>query len=139
MKYRKRPVDVEAFQYDGDFTNQKGQAYVPHWVIKAHKVDTLFFEGQGELYIDTLEGKMHVSVGDWIIRGVQGELYPCKPDIFEQTYEPLGIDDDESSPTYGQVILGGQGIAPCEPEEGNRLEKIYLSASVQDSAEGGEQ
>ena len=39
--------------------------------------------------IDTLEGEMHADPGDWIIRGVQGEFYPCKPDIFEATYEPV--------------------------------------------------
>jgi hypothetical protein len=42
-----------------------------------------------ELTIKTLEGELHVSIGDWIIRGVNGELYPCKPDIFEKTYEPV--------------------------------------------------
>ena len=47
----------------------------------------MYYEGQGELYIKTLEGIHHVSIGDYIIKGVKGELYPCKPDIFEQTYE----------------------------------------------------
>lgn len=46
--------------------------------------------GGDELFINTLEGVHHVSVGDYIIRGVAGEIYPCKPDIFEQTYEEAG-------------------------------------------------
>lgn len=58
MKYRKKPVVIEAYQTDK------------------------------ELDIETLEGTMHASVGDYIITGVRGEQYPCKPDIFEQTYEP---------------------------------------------------
>ena len=48
----------------------------------------MFFRGP-ELYIKTLEGEHHASVGDYIIQGVQGEIYPCKPDIFEATYEEM--------------------------------------------------
>lgn len=58
--------------------------------MEAHKNGTLFY-GCGvsgdELFVNTLEGVHHVNVGDYIIRGVAGEIYPCKPDIFEQTYE----------------------------------------------------
>ncbi len=85
MKYRKKPVIIEAFQYNGNFK------YAPDWVISALQKGVLFYgkyEGKpGELFIMTLEGNHHVSVCDFIIKGVQGELYPCKPDIFEQTYE----------------------------------------------------
>lgn len=87
MTYRKKPVTVEAFQYDGDFKNSDGKWYIPNWAIDAFKSGTMFFMCAGELYIKTLEGNYHVSVGDFIIRGVQGELYPCKPDIFAKTYE----------------------------------------------------
>lgn len=77
MQYRKKPVVVEAMQCKLGESKQKA-------------ID--FLEGNGELnegevYIKTLEGKMHVSLGGYIIKGVQGEFYPCKPDIFEQTYE----------------------------------------------------
>lgn len=57
MKFQKKRVTVEAYQTDKD------------------------------LYIETLEGRMHASPGDWIITGVNGEKYPCKPDIFAKTYE----------------------------------------------------
>lgn len=67
MKYRKKPVVIEAYQTDK------------------------------ELDIETLEGTMHASVGDYIITGVRGEQYPCKPDIFEQTYEPA---DTPASPWH---------------------------------------
>lgn len=82
----KNPVIIEAFQYDGDFMNCHGDYYVPEWAKEAERKGTLFFVGAGELYIDTLDGKMHVSVGDYIIKGIKGELYPCKPDVFNKTY-----------------------------------------------------
>ena len=72
MKYRKKPVVIEAWQFDG--TNFPA-SYPFIWT------------GKGELKIATLEGGMLVSPGDWVITGVKGEMYPCKPDIFEATYE----------------------------------------------------
>ena len=93
MLYRKKPVVIEAFKYDGDLMDKDGNYYVPQWAEEAYKTGTLFYgceEGEHELFINTLEGVNHVSVGDYIIRGVAGELYPCKPYIFEQTYEEVG-------------------------------------------------
>ena len=95
MKYRKKPVEIEAFQYDGDLINSYGEYYVPEWAADAHRKGTMFYgcgrdddeEYIEELFIKTLEGTHHVSVGDYVIQGIKGELYPCKPDIFEETYE----------------------------------------------------
>ncbi|CAM3001648.1 hypothetical protein HAHI6034_10920 [Hathewaya histolytica] len=90
-KYRKKPVVIEAFKYDGDLINSKGEYYAPEWAEVACKYGTLYFyefEGKpGELFIKTLGGNHHVSVGDYVIKGVQEEIYPCKPDIFKKTYE----------------------------------------------------
>lgn len=101
MKYKKKPVVIEAFRYDGDLKDSKGNWYVPQWAITAFEQDIMFYarnvhpyNSPSELFIQTLEGTHHVSVGDYVIQGVNGELYPCKPDIFEQTYEEL---EDESS------------------------------------------
>lgn len=92
MKYRKKPVVVDAWQYDGDLKNSDGEFYCPDWVEKAFADGTLYYgtwgDGPSELIARTLEGDHHVSVGDYIIQGVAGELYPCKPDIFARTYEP---------------------------------------------------
>lgn len=79
MKYRKKPVVVDAMQLreDTKFTD------IAKFVGKDIRVDI------NRIYIDTLEGVMTASIGDWIIRGVKGEVYPCKPDIFAQTYEPV--------------------------------------------------
>lgn len=87
-KFRKKPVVIEAVQWkDGGL---KGGA--TRWMVDAinaepGKPGSVMRIGN-EVQIYTLEGTMTASDGDWIIRGVNGELYPCKPDIFEKTYEP---------------------------------------------------
>jgi hypothetical protein len=86
MKFRKKPVVVEAVQFlPNDESTSKIMALAD---IGTRKVEVFVSpEGMYSMYIHTLEGKMEAKVGDWIIRGVSGELYPCKPDIFLQTYE----------------------------------------------------
>jgi hypothetical protein len=80
-KYRKKPVVVEAVKWDGKLTTIE-----PIMVgSSCNAVEQNFLED--DLIIPTLEGKMTANVGDYIIKGVKGELYPCKPDIFEATYE----------------------------------------------------
>jgi hypothetical protein len=76
MRYRKKPVVIQAVQWTGQNIHS----------LNDFMGDTLIYENQN-VYINTLEGKMHASVNDYIIRGVQGEFYACKPDIFEMTYE----------------------------------------------------
>ena len=94
-KYRKKPVEIEAFQYDGDLKGSDGKYCVPEWAVEAFENGKLMFMSLSplhlpcDLYVRTLEGDMHAKVGDYIIKGVNGELYPCKPDIFEKTYEQL--------------------------------------------------
>lgn len=87
MKYRKKPVVIEAFQYDGDLSDRNGHFYVPDWATVAFAEGILYYKGAGELFVKTLEGDMKVSVNDYVIKGVNGEIYPCKPDIFEKTYD----------------------------------------------------
>ena len=97
MKYRKRPVVIEAFQYDGDLKGSDGKYYVPDWAVEALEDRVIVFDSLDsnsdpcELFINTLEGRHHATVGDYIIQGVNGELYPCKPDIFEKTYEKADV------------------------------------------------
>jgi hypothetical protein len=80
MKFKKKPVVIEAECYDG--TNESINRIVN---MGSTRVIRNCPEG---LYIETLEGVMKANIGDWVIRGVKGELYPCKPDIFDATYEP---------------------------------------------------
>lgn len=81
-KYRKKPVVIEAFQWKTGYV-------APNWFTEACNAGTTIPDREGSCAIKTLEGKMRASVGDWIIRGVKGEIYPCKPDIFEATYEAV--------------------------------------------------
>ena len=80
MKYRKKPVEVEAIQVKSNNISE---------VIEALGEDTFFIDRAGRIVIKTLEGQMRANVGDWIIKGIKGEFYPCKPDIFEATYEAV--------------------------------------------------
>lgn len=103
-KFRKKPVIVDAIQWKPlemmindvlifmgiDSGRMKGQGVLS---VSKHK---------GQLIIKTLEGDMTVSDGDWIIKGVEGEFYPCKPDIFAKTYE---LVDDFIGPSISSTRL----------------------------------
>lgn len=88
FKWRKRPVVIEAFQWNGEHGREMVGLF-PEWLVEAAKSELVKYLPMEEAAeITTLEGKMRAERGDWIIRGVKGELYPCKPDIFAATYEP---------------------------------------------------
>lgn len=97
-QFRKRPVVIEAVRFvgmmeGGEPEGFKCEGLPAPWLSEAYlkAVDqpgALFSNGDG-LMIRTLEGDLHVSPGDWIIQGTAGEIYPCKPDIFEGIYEPV--------------------------------------------------
>lgn len=80
MKFRKKPVVIEAVQWTGKNIDEIREFMGIALVI--NPIDPKCF-----IQVRTLEGNLHASDGDWIIKGVKGEFYPCKPDIFEQTYE----------------------------------------------------
>ena len=89
MKYRKKPVVIEAFRVPP--ADAPPSEKLPWWLLNAilHEPSIVVVADNGSYFINTLEGTMEAQPGDWIIRGVKGELYPCKPDIFEMTYEPV--------------------------------------------------
>jgi len=84
-KYRKKPVVIEALQYTGNFDE----------IEKFVGGDSE--NRNGELIVATLEGRLHASNNDYIIKGVKGEFYPCKPDIFEMTYELASTSSQTTS------------------------------------------
>src|SRR5690606_13292840 len=84
MDYRKKPVVIQAIQFNGSNHQE-----VVDFAKSSHKEYVLVDED--EIVIQTLEGNMIASPGDWIIRGIHGEYYPCKPEIFEASYELAGI------------------------------------------------
>lgn len=78
-KYRTKPCEIEAIQFTGTDENK----------IELHRFMGFqyYVDGNGNIVIPTLEGNMNASVGDYIIKGLRGEFYPCKPDVFEKKYE----------------------------------------------------
>ena len=89
-KYRKKPVVIEAIRWNGKLTDPTEW---PDWFrdqigSKIHGDANTMYPRQ-TLVIVTLEGDMRANPGDWIIRGTKGEIYPCKPDIFAEIYEPV--------------------------------------------------
>lgn len=78
MKFRKKPVIVDAVKWDGTY-----EALRAINILGSRKIE----QDGGALDIFTLEGVVRANLGDWVIRGVQGETYPCKPNIFAETYE----------------------------------------------------
>lgn len=88
MKYRRKPVEIEAFQFDGDMITSDGKYYVPEWAVNALNNKVLFFEDDGELYVRCEDGYIeHVYVGDYIILDVRGVLFVYEPNVFEKIYE----------------------------------------------------
>lgn len=86
MKFRKRPVVIDAWQWNG--STEGWPEWMHDWTTNGEFIHRVM-EGT-KLYIPTLEGSHIASKGDWIIKGVKGELYACKPDIFKETYEVVG-------------------------------------------------
>ena len=80
MKYRKKPVEVEAFCFNVDV-----DTIAPKWFTQAIVDEKIWIDRS----IVDGHARMHAKLGDYIIKGVNGELYPCKPDIFRKTYEPV--------------------------------------------------
>jgi hypothetical protein len=97
-RFRKKPIEIEAFQMTPE--RRKSNADWPWWLYQAWQLDrstpgslypTAYNSSDSTLSIGTLEGPLTVSWDDWIIRGVMGEIYPCKPDIFEATYDLVSV------------------------------------------------
>ncbi|ASL38894.1 MULTISPECIES: hypothetical protein [Lactiplantibacillus] len=91
MRAQKKPIVIEYVEFRGFVNGNSSFSERPEWLLKAiYDDDKLrFFDEKDTLTIETLEGTMTANIGDYIIKGVHGELYPCKPDIFKQTYDLL--------------------------------------------------
>lgn len=86
--YRKKPVEIEAHK----LSNEETVSDWPMWLSDRLETGDVGLNEDGSINIRTLEGTMRGEVGDWIIQGVKGEIYPCKPDIFEATYDKVEND-----------------------------------------------
>lgn len=134
MHVRKRPVEVEAVQltwgtwnevcdFLGEFPDGMRGVYLdennePADEFPGDRSDTEMVHIG--LLIPTLEGTMLAVQGDWIIRGVKGELYPCKPDIFDATYETAPPDEASRAPSTDRSAMGS-AAEPIAPDEIRRL------------------
>jgi len=85
MIYRKKPVTIQALQWNPGSPNE--EKIITAWF--AHHDVNVIFNDDDTISLPTLEGTMTAQPGDWIIRGVQGEFYPCNPSIFEATYDKV--------------------------------------------------
>ena len=83
-QYRKKQLVIEAMQWDG---SSPSALAIMRWAMNKSVIGGTY-HGSPFLSVFTREGRMNASAGDWIIKGVKGEFYPCKPDIFESTYDP---------------------------------------------------
>jgi hypothetical protein len=83
MKFRKKPVVIDAVQWTGANVDE-----VLALALTVGSVRRGLGEERNSMFIDTLEGTMRADPQDWIIKGVKGELYPCKPDVFQALYDP---------------------------------------------------
>ena len=109
MKYRKKPVVIEAFQVEPN--DDKSRRLPPGWLMQAIVGGSVVPLAEGGLDIQTLEGTMRANVGDWVIRGVKGELYPCKDDIFVATYDPaISFEECRLMQKYRVSVVGHDSI-----------------------------
>ena len=100
MKLRKKPVVIEGFQMTAERMRMDGMYDgLPSWAVVAalkpeHEPGAIYRTPAALWYVHTLDGPVRVSVDNWILRGVKGELYPCAPDILALTYDVLGPDEE---------------------------------------------
>ena len=129
MKYRKRPVVIDAIQWTGenqremwDFLTGRTNDYMSvsgdNFYIDHSKI-------KGGLVIKTFEGEHLASIGDYIIKGVKGEFYPCKPDVFEATYEPVKEERVNMKKNLTTVCNKCGKEAPINNEMSNKNWIVY--------------
>lgn len=93
MKFRKKPVVIEAVQYTGNNCFE-----ILKFMDRAKDIWEAELNETDSPIINTLEGNLYVAKDDWIIKGIKGEFYPCKPEIFEMTYEPADFEQSTPKP-----------------------------------------
>ncbi len=102
--YVKKPVKIEAIIWTGKLTKPVRE------FLKSGNCSKIRYINNCDLYIETLEGEMKCSLGDYIIKGVKGEFYPCKPDIFKQTYEEV---TPVKEPTTEDILNKSMEVKEC--------------------------
>lgn len=122
--FRKKPVEIQAMRWDGTAV---GATPIIDWILATGASATYrcadherCSQHDGDsphtIAISTLEGTMAASIGDWIVRGVKGEFYPCKPDIFAATHEPTERPESERKPTCQYCLADPRYTPPASSE-----------------------
>lgn len=107
-KFRKKPVVIEAITFEEFVAYAKATTKEPHWFIPYQGVN-ISHENEECYLIPTKEGTMNFTPVDMLITGVQGEIYPCKLDIFEATYDvvdEIEVSETNGEPTFGELAVG---------------------------------
>lgn len=123
MKYRKKPVIIEAVQWTGDFDKLKEHSWIREAIEKVfiRSYYASINDPPRALLIDTLEGEMTAKLGDFIILGVKGEIYPCREDIFKMTYESAEGKEGEAAILKA---VHQMGVPSLEPDTFEAFEHI---------------
>lgn len=125
-KYRKKPIVVEAIQWAGsnleEIRNFVGNDLIENYIKHFDIERTLIKQTLAGIAINTLEGTIIVNYGDYIIKGANNEFYPCKPDIFKQTYEEVIDDNKKQKETYLSKYLRENN---CSFEEFVKDQEMY--------------
>lgn len=137
LRYTKKPVTIDAWQFtEAVALNYWENRILPPFgctsVSGEYNKNTLIVR-DAYFYIDTLEGKMRASLGDWIIKGVKGEIYPCKPDIFDATYNPAqetGQQDADYEGTTPSSQKGGCDYMSFS--DAKKLFQKYIDCEIRD-------
>lgn len=110
-KYRKKPVVIEAVLWGGNHNLSEIEQFVGQKLKTELESETAYVAGMGapifSVFIPTLEGVMKANKGDYIIKGVNGEFYPCKPDIFAKTYDEVKPVDTQGGDDYRETMYNG--------------------------------
>lgn len=133
MRFRKKPIVIEAVKYAGN-GNVEPRGDVPSWMHNAFADGTLrSTNGNDPLVVRTLEGDMMVAIGDWIICGVKGEIYPCKPDIFSASYDPVEASDKiDLADAVREAIVASREYDPdfSTPEQIQMLRESFRESQL---------
>ena len=123
-KFRKKPVVIEAVQF---LNSHKALDALSHFIDNQDLVVSFLEPAKPILKIETLEGTMMAQVGDWVIKGVNGEFYPCKPDIFEKTYEEVEqeITNDDGKSKTARSIQGNVSGFFSNCSSGSENDRFY--------------
>lgn len=123
--FRKKPADIRAWQWDGISKR-------PGWVFEVSN----YYHPDKSLRVRTLEGVMTARVGDWIIEEVEGEIYPCKPDIFEKTYDEIVITVEYTLADSGSLGGGDKIKTFRSNDEFKTWLKIWVCGDHKEWAKG---